>query len=140
MWLRKRKKKKLKSIIGFLSANKINMYNRVGEGEKKKKKSKTIYRTSQKNKNNKCFSWVTAVRVLSCAGNHSSPYRPGMPSTAVLISGPAVGAAQVLIGSYSCVFLPPMSTAIRASAFLCVCGGGGSSQWPFIYSVDTESA
>ena len=44
----------------------------------------------------------------------------GCPST-LLISGPAVGAAQILIWSYSCVFLPPMSTAIRASAFfLCV--------------------
>ena len=41
-----------------------------------------------------------------------------MPSNAVLISGPAVRAAQVLICSYSySVFLPPMSTAIRTSAF-----------------------
>ena len=42
------------------------------------------------------------------------------------------GGAQVQIWSYSCVFLPPMSTAIKASVFLC-----GSSQWPFIYSIDT---
>ena len=35
----------------------------------------------------------------------------------VLISGPAVEAAQILILSYLCVFLPPMSTAIRTSAF-----------------------
>ena len=41
----------------------------------------------------------------------------GMPSNTVLVSGPAVGAAQILIWSYSCVFLPPMSTAIRTSAF-----------------------
>ena len=40
-----------------------------------------------------------------------------MPSNTVLISGPAVGAAQILIWSYSCVFLPPKSTAIRISAF-----------------------
>ena len=40
-----------------------------------------------------------------------------MPSYTVLISGPAVEAAQILIWSYSCVFLPPMSTAIRAFAF-----------------------
>ena len=33
----------------------------------------------------------------------------------LLISGPAVGAAEILIWSYSCVFLPPMSIAIRAS-------------------------
>ena len=35
----------------------------------------------------------------------------------VLISGPAVGAAQILIWSHSCVFFPPMSTANRTSAF-----------------------
>ena len=33
----------------------------------------------------------------------------------VLISGPAVEAAQILIWSCSCVFLPPVSTAIRTS-------------------------
>ena len=42
---------------------------------------------------------------------------PRMSSNTVLISEPAVGAAQVLIWSYSCVFLPSMSTAIRTSAF-----------------------
>ena len=42
---------------------------------------------------------------------------PWMPSNNVLISGPAVGAAQSLIWSYPCVFLPPMSAAIRTSAF-----------------------
>ena len=35
-----KEKKKLKSVIGFLSANKINMYNRVGEGEKSKRNPK----------------------------------------------------------------------------------------------------
>ena len=35
----------------------------------------------------------------------------------VLISGLAVGAAQFLTWSFSCVFLPPMSTAIRTSVF-----------------------
>ncbi|XP_070636295.1 alpha-N-acetylgalactosaminide alpha-2,6-sialyltransferase 3 isoform X5 [Bos indicus] len=39
-----------------------------------------------------------------------------LPNT-VLISGPAVVPAQILIWSYSCVFLPPMSTGIRASTF-----------------------
>ena len=33
----------------------------------------------------------------------------------MLISGPAMEAAQILIWSYSCVFLPPMSTATRTS-------------------------
>ena len=41
------KKKKLKSLIGFLSAKKINNYNRGGK-RKRKKKSKRIYITSQK--------------------------------------------------------------------------------------------
>ena len=40
-----------------------------------------------------------------------------MPSNTVLNSGSAVGAAQILIWSYSCVFLPPMSTIIRTSVF-----------------------
>ena len=31
--------------------------------------------------------------------------------------GPAMGTTQILIWSYTCVFLPPMSTALRASAF-----------------------
>ena len=42
---------------------------------------------------------------------------PWMPSTTMLISRPAVGAAQILIWSYSCVFLPPVSTAVRTSVF-----------------------
>jgi len=44
-----------------------------------------------------------------------------MPSNTVQISGPAVGAAQILIWSYSSVFVPPMSTAIRTSVCFCVC-------------------
>ena len=54
---------------------------------------------------------------LSLTGSHSPPHLPRMPSNTVLISGPVVRAAQILIWSCSCVFLPPMSTAIRASAF-----------------------
>ena len=46
----------------------------------------------------------------------------------MLVSGPAVGAAQILIWPYSCVFLPPMSTAIRTNVFFC-----GSSQCPFSF-------
>ena len=85
--------------------------------EKKKEKTQKNLQNNWKNKNNKCVSCVSAVRVLSCAGNHSPPYLPRMPSNTVLPSGPAMGAAHILIWSYSCVFLPPMSTAVRASAF-----------------------
>ena len=105
------KEKKLKSLVRFHSANKIDNYNGEGGGN-----SKRTYRTSQ-NIRIICFSLVTAVRVLSLAGSHSPPHLPRMPSNTVLISGPAVGAAEILIWSYSCVFLPPVSTAIRTSAF-----------------------
>ena len=40
-----------------------------------------------------------------------------MPSNTVFISGRAVEEAQILIWSYSCLFLPPMSTGIRTSIF-----------------------
>jgi len=53
----------------------------------------------------------------SLAESHNLPHLPRMPSNAVLISGPAVGAAQILIWSYFCVFLSPVSTAIRTSEF-----------------------
>ena len=55
-----------------------------------------------------------------------------MPSSTVLVSGPAVGAAQTLICSYSGVFLPPMSTAVRTSAFSFV----GALSVFLIYSID----
>ena len=87
------------------------------EGEIKRKKSKKIYRTSQNIRIINVFSWVTAVRVLSLTGTHSPLDLPRMSSNTVLISGPAVRAAQILICSYSSVFLPPMFTAIRTSAF-----------------------
>ena len=44
--------------------------------------------------------------------SHSPPYLPRKPSNTDLISGSAVGAAQILIWSYSCVFLPTRSTAL----------------------------
>jgi len=90
----------------------------VGEGgnEEKKKIQKNVQNKS-KQKNNKCFSWVTAVRILSLAGSHSPPHLPRMPSNTLLVSGPAVGAAQILTWSCSCMFLPSMSTAIRTSVF-----------------------
>ena len=139
MWVRKKKKKKIKSLIKFHSANKIDNYNKGGKKGKKKEKNPKESTEESKFKNNKCFSWVTTVRVLSLAGSHSSPHLPRMPSNPVQISEPAVGAAQILIWSYSSVFVPPMSTAIRTSVCVCVCVCG-SSQWPFIYSIDTESA
>ena len=88
-----------------------------GEGNKKKKKSKRIYRTSQNIRIINVFHLFHCCQSLSLVGRHSPPHLPRMPSNTVLISGPAVGAAQILTWSYFSVFLPPMSTAIRTSAF-----------------------
>ena len=111
-WKKNRKAQKL-NWISF--ANKVNNWKRGGNG--KEKVIQTNLQNKSKNKNNKCFYWVTAVRILSLTGRHSSPHLPRMLSNTVLISGPAVEVAQILIWSYFYVFLPPMSTAIRVSAF-----------------------
>ena len=107
------KKKKLKSLIGFHSADKISNYNGGWWGEGKK--SERIYRTSQN---------ISIVNVfLESLLSESFPllgvtvHLPRMPSNTVLISGPAVGAVQILIRSCSYVFLPPIYTAIKTSAF-----------------------
>ena len=73
MWLRKKRKKKLKSLVRFHSANKIENYNRGGEILKN-------LPDKSKHNNNKCFSWLTAVRVLSLTGSHSPLHLPTMPS------------------------------------------------------------
>ena len=78
-------KKKLKNLIGFLSANKIDNYNRSGKKEEKKgKKIQKNLQIKLKNKNNKYFSWVTAVRVFSLAGSHRPLHLPRMPSSTLL--------------------------------------------------------
>ena len=88
-----------------------------GEGKRKKKKSKSIYRIRSQNiRIINVFFWVTAVRVLSLSGSHSLPHLPRMPSHCANL-GPAVETAHILIWSYSCMFLPLMSTAIRTSGF-----------------------
>ena len=66
----------------------MDNYNRGGEKEKKIQKN---LQNKSKHKNNNCFSWVTAVRVLSLTGSHSPPHLPRMPSNTALISAPAVG-------------------------------------------------
>ena len=107
----------LKSLIRFHSANKIDNDNRGGnKKERKKVKIQKNLQNKSKHKNNKCFSRVTAVRALCLTGSHRPSHLPRMPSNTVLISGRAVEAARILIWTYLCVFLPPMSTAIRASA------------------------
>ena len=62
----------------------------TGGGERTKKKIPKSLQNKSEHKNSKCFSWVTALRVLSLAGTHSPPHLPRMPSNSALISGPAV--------------------------------------------------
>ena len=64
---------KLKSLVRFHSANKINSYHREGERQ-------SNLQNKSRHKNNKCFSCVTSVRVLSLAGSHSPPHLPKRPS------------------------------------------------------------
>ena len=119
MWLKKnlkKKKKKKKTSKAKLDFIVLIKTMTAREGEKKKKNQNKLQNKS-KYKNNKCFSWVSAVSILSLSGSQSSPCLPRMPSNTVLVSGSAMGAAQTLIWSYSCMFLLPMYTAIRTSVF-----------------------
>ena len=76
-----------------------------------------------------------AIRVLSLSGSHNPPYFSRMPSSNGVVSGPPVRAAETLIWLYSCVFLFPVSTAVRPSAFSSL-----RNHCPFIYSIEIESA
>ena len=107
MWLKKENSKDH-------NANKIDNCNR-GKRRLKKKKNKK-QKKQVKYKNSKYFSWVTVVSDLSLSGSHGPPFLPRMPSNTMLISGHAMGLARTLIRSYFSVFLPPMSTGVRASA------------------------
>ena len=81
-----------------------------------KKKSKRIYKTSQKIRIINVFLESLLSESFPVLGISSS-YLPSMPSNTVLIYGPAVGAAQILIWFYSCGFLPLMSIDIGTSTF-----------------------
>ena len=113
----------------------IKLTTTIGRGEKKRgKKSKRIYRTSQNVRIINVFLEFLLSESFPSLGVRP-PHLPRMPSNTVLISGPAVGSAQILIWSYFSVFLPPMSTAIRTSAFSFV----GDLNDP-LYIPETESA
>ena len=86
-------KKKLKSLIGFHSANKMDNYNRGGEKKgAKKEKPKRIYRTCQNIRIINVF-----LVLLSFPESHSPPYLTRMPSSTMFISGPDLGATQIVV-------------------------------------------
>ena len=88
----------------------------VGGKGKKEKKSKRIYRTSENLIIINVFLESLLSESFPSLGVTVHLPSLGCPPT-LLISGPSVGAVQILICSYSYVFLPPMSTAIRTSSF-----------------------
>ena len=114
-------KKKFKSLIGFLSANKIDNYNREGGKRKKKKNrkekiSRRIYRTTQK---------IRIVNVFL-----ESLLSESLPSLGVTVHLTFLGCLPTLCYLWICCgdssdsnpvlflsVLPSMSTAIRAIAF-----------------------
>ena len=87
-----------------------------GKRGKKRKKSKRIYRASQNIRKINVFLESLLSEFFPSLGVTVHITSLGCPLT-LLISGPAVRAAQILICCYSSVFLPPMSTAIRSGAF-----------------------
>ena len=109
-------KKETAQKLRFHSANKIDKYNGAGEGGEKEKKNPKESTEQVKTIINVFLESLPSESFPPC-WESGPPHYPRRPSNTVLISGPAVGAAQILIWSYSCVFLPPMSTAIRTSAF-----------------------
>ena len=122
--------------MGFLVPIKLTTTTERGkENKKRKKKYKRICKTSPKIKIINVFLQSLLSESFPSLGVTVHLTSPGCPPT-VLISGPAVGAAQILICSYSYVFLLPMSAAVRASAFSFVGALNGLSY----NSIDTESA
>ena len=108
------KKKMLKSLIGFHSTNKINNYSRGG---RKRKNEKNPKESTEQVKTRIIHVFLESL-LSDSPSLGVTVHLPslGCPPT-LLISGPSVGAVQILICSYSYVFLPPMSTAIRTSSF-----------------------
>ena len=104
-------KKKLKSLIRFHRANKMD--NRGGGWRGRKDKIQKKLQNKPKHKNTKCFSWVTAV--LSFAGSHSPPHLPRMPSSMMLTSGASVGQLRFSSGPTplcSCLQCPQPSELV----------------------------
>ena len=99
---------------------------------KERKKSKRLYRTSENIRIINLFleSLLSVSFAPFLTGSQSPPLFPGMPSSTVLASGPAVGAAQILL---LCVLASNAHSYQNECIFSC-----GSSQGPFTHSTDTE--
>ena len=82
------KKKKLKSLIRFHSANKIDSYNKEGEGGRKRKKIQRIYRTSQN------------IRIINVF--LESLLSESFPSLGVTVHLTSLGCPPTLCWSWAC--------------------------------------
>ena len=110
---KKKKRESSKAYLDFIVPIKLTTSTEAG---KKKEKPPRIYRTSQNIRTINAFLESLLSESFPSPGVSPPPF-PRTPSNTVLISGPAVGAAQILICSYSPVFLPPVSTASRTREF-----------------------
>ena len=97
-----------------------NNNNKNSNREKKKRKGKKARINHRANQNMRIILNVFFLSQLSAyfppARRHSPPLPPkeALQCWGGLISGPVVGISQTLIWSYSCVCVPPVSTACRA--------------------------
>ena len=102
---------------------------------KKEKKSERIYRTSPNIRIISVFLESLLSESFPLLGVTVYLTSLGCPPT-LLSSGPAVGKPQIVFWSYSdCALASKVHSFQNQCLFFC-----GSSQWPFTYSIDTESA
>jgi len=109
MWLRKRKKRKPKSLVRFHSANKIDNYNGAGQGGLGKKKFKRIYqiRSDQSLSCVQLFAtpWIAARQASLSITNSRSSLR--------LTSIESVMPSSHLLLCHPLLLLPPIPPSIR---------------------------
>ena len=108
------RKKKLQSLIGFLSANKIDNYK--GGGGEGRKKIQSNLQSKSKNQNN-VFLESLLSESFPLLGVTVHLTSLGCPPCITVYLWTCCGAVRILIWSYSCLFMAPVSTAIRTSAF-----------------------
>ena len=112
----------------------------VGKGKqnktKQKNKNKKNLQNKSKHKNNKCFPWVTALKVLPLSVSHSPPHLPRISSNT---GGPYLWNCCRESSDSKLVLLCVLASNVHSyqnwSIFFC-----GSSQCLFIYSIDTKAS
>ena len=130
-------KKKLKSLVRFHSVNKIDNYNRGGG--KGKKKIQRIYRTSQNIGIIDVFLESLLSESFPSLGVTVHLTSLGCPPDALQLCGGLCtccgGSSDSTLALLLCVLASNVHNYQNWCVFFC-----GSSQCPFPYSLDTESA